>query len=120
MEKVQLTFIHYPDWPIGSSAALSSSAVSNPTFTPDKAGVYVVGLVLYDGQVNCPADFVTIRAGVPDIGQTRWYSTAFGDDGDYTINPMSYTGNRDGTILDNVTVGDRLASARKLRADDHR
>jgi hypothetical protein len=98
------------DWsiterPVGSMAALSSTTVSNPTFTPDKAGAYVLSLVMNDGRVNSPADFVTVRAGmlVPDTGQARWYSTVFGDDGDYTINPMSYTDKGDGTILDNVT-----------------
>jgi hypothetical protein len=90
---------------VGSIAALSSSVVSNPTFTPDKAGKYELSLVVNDGQVNSPADSIIVRAGmpVPDTGQTRWYSTVFGDDGDYTINPMSYTDNGDGTILDNVT-----------------
>jgi hypothetical protein len=91
--------------PVGSLAALSSSSVVNPTFTPDKAGVYTLSLLVNDGQVNSPADTVTVRAGqpVPDTGQTRWYSTVYGDDGDYTINPMSYTDNGDGTIFDNVT-----------------
>jgi len=91
--------------PVGSMSALSSAVVSDPTFTPDKAGTYELSLVVNDGQVNSPADTVTVRAGmpVPDTGQTRWYSTVFGDDGDYAINPMSYTDNGDGTILDNVT-----------------
>ncbi len=91
--------------PVGSMAALSSSVVSNPTFTPDKAGKYELSLVVNDGVVSSPADTVTVRAGmpVPDTGQTRWYSIAFGDDGDYTINPMSYTDNGDGTIFDNIT-----------------
>jgi hypothetical protein len=40
---------------------------------------------------------------VPDTGQTTKYSTAFGDDSDYLINPPSYTDNGDGTITDNVT-----------------
>jgi len=91
--------------PVGSAASLSSAISSNPTFTPDKAGTYVLSLVVNDGQLNSPADTVAIRAGMPlpDTGQTRWYSTAFGDDGDYTINPMSFTDNGDGTIFDNVT-----------------
>jgi len=45
---------------------------------------------------------VTVRK-VPDTGQTTKYSTAFGDDSDYVINPPSYTDNGDGTITDNVT-----------------
>ncbi len=40
---------------------------------------------------------------VPDTGQTGDYTTTFGEDSDYTINPPSYTDNGDGTILDNVT-----------------
>ena len=93
------------DRPVGSMDALSSSVVSNPTFTPDKAGAYVLSLVVNDGIENSIADTVMVRAGmpVPDTGQTRWYSTAFGDDGDYVINPMSYTDNGEGTILDNIT-----------------
>jgi len=91
--------------PVGSIDALSSLVASNPTFTPDKAGVYKLSLVVNDGVVNSSADTITVRAGmpVPDTGQTRWYSTTFGDDGDYAINPLSYTDNGDGTILDNVT-----------------
>ena len=91
--------------PVGSLATLSSLIVSNPTFTPDKAGKYALSLMVNDGQLSSLSDTVTTWAGmpVPDTGQTRWYSTAFGDDGDYTINPMFYIDNGDGTILDNVT-----------------
>ncbi len=91
--------------PVGSIATLSSSIVSKPTFTPDKAGAYVLSLFVNDGMTNSNPAYVTIRAGmpVPDTGQTRFYSTVFGDDGDYTINPMSFADNGDGTIFDNVT-----------------
>jgi hypothetical protein len=41
---------------------------------------------------------------LPDTGQTTHYSTAFGDDANYTINPPSYADNGDGTITDNVTT----------------
>jgi hypothetical protein len=49
---------------------------------------------------------------VPDTGQTLCYTTSgystfciggTGQDGEYTINPPSYTDNGDGTITDNVT-----------------
>ena len=46
--------------PAGSSAALSSSTSANPTFTVDKAGTYVVSLIVNDGTVNSAADTVTI------------------------------------------------------------
>ena len=40
---------------------------------------------------------------LPDTGQTTSYTTTFGEDSDYTINPPSYTDNGNGTITDNVT-----------------
>ncbi len=40
---------------------------------------------------------------MPDTGQTTSYTTTFGEDHDYTINPPSYTDNGDGTVTDNVT-----------------
>ncbi|MBW2311932.1 MAG: DUF1566 domain-containing protein [Deltaproteobacteria bacterium] len=41
---------------------------------------------------------------LPDTGQTQSYTTTFGEDSDYTINPPSYTDNGDGTVTDNVTT----------------
>ena len=46
--------------PDGSTAALSNTAAVNPTFTVDKAGTYVVSLIVNDGTVNSVADTVTI------------------------------------------------------------
>ncbi|MBC8427793.1 DUF1566 domain-containing protein, partial [bacterium] len=40
---------------------------------------------------------------IPDTGQTGDYTSTFGEDSDYTINPPSYTDNGDGTVTDNVT-----------------
>ena len=40
---------------------------------------------------------------LPDTGQTQSYTTTFGEDSDYTINPPSYTDNGNGTIADNIT-----------------
>ena len=40
---------------------------------------------------------------LPDTGQTTSYTTTYGEDHDYTINPPSYTDNGNGTITDNVT-----------------
>jgi len=97
----------FTSMPVASLATLSSSTVSNPTFTADKTGTYVLGLVVNDGQVNSAADAVIITAvapsPVPDTGQTGDYTATFGEDSDYTINPPSYTDNGDGTINDNVT-----------------
>lgn len=40
---------------------------------------------------------------LPDTGQEIKYTTTFGEDADYVINPPSFTDNGDGTIKDNVT-----------------
>ena len=40
---------------------------------------------------------------LPDTGQTGDFSTAFGEDSDYTINPPAFTTNNDGTLTDNIT-----------------
>lgn len=46
--------------PDGSTATLSDTAVVNPSFTVDKAGTYVVSLIVNDGTVDSQADTVTI------------------------------------------------------------
>ena len=48
--------------PIGSAAVLSSSMASQPTFTADLAGTYVVRLVVNDGATDSSPDSVTITA----------------------------------------------------------
>lgn len=48
--------------PGGSTAALSSSTVVNPTFTPDLDGSYVLGLIVNDGIADSATDVVTITA----------------------------------------------------------
>ncbi len=40
--------------PTGSAAVLSSATATNPTFTPDKVGAYVVRLVVTDGPTGAP------------------------------------------------------------------
>ena len=93
--------------PASSTATLSSATVVNPTFTADKVGAYVLSLVVNDGTVSSTADTVTITAAIfkiSDTNQTTSYTTTFGEDSDYTINPSSYTDNGDGTITDNVTA----------------
>lgn len=40
---------------------------------------------------------------LPDSGQKKSFSSKFGDDGSYSINPLSYTDNSDGTVTDNNT-----------------
>lgn len=40
---------------------------------------------------------------LPDTGQDKDFTSIFGEDSDYSINPLSYTKNNDGTVTDNVT-----------------
>ena len=54
---------------------------------------------------------ITLTSTLPDTGQTMCYNTegavidcaGTGQDGEFSINPMSYTDNGDGTVTDNVT-----------------
>ena len=48
--------------PEGSTAALSSATVVNPTFVADKAGLYQASLVVSDGTVNSVQDVINIEA----------------------------------------------------------
>jgi hypothetical protein len=50
--------------PTGSSAALSADGISKPTFTADKAGTYVLTLVVNDGKTNSDISSVTVTASV--------------------------------------------------------
>ncbi len=55
--------------PVGSSAALSSSTVMNPTITLDKPGSYVINLVVNDGTENSGIDTVTLTTSQATIIQ---------------------------------------------------
>jgi hypothetical protein len=48
--------------PGGSTASLSNPAAVNPTFTADKAGTFILTLIVNDGLVDSVADSVTITA----------------------------------------------------------
>ena len=50
--------------PTGSSAALSADNISKPTFTADKAGTYVLTLIVNDGKINSDISAVTVTASV--------------------------------------------------------
>ena len=97
--------------PSGSTASLVNPTVVNPMFGPDVAGTYIISLVVNDGKADSTADSVTFTAvtpspgilKMPDTNQTASYTTTFGEDNDYTINPPSYADDGD-TIFDNVTT----------------
>lgn len=48
--------------PNGSTAALSSTSSARPSFTPDRVGDYVFGLVVTDGKVASAPVFATVAA----------------------------------------------------------
>ena len=55
--------------PSGSTAALSSTTVMNPTITLDKPGAYVINLVVNDGTENSGIDTVTLTTSQATIIQ---------------------------------------------------
>jgi hypothetical protein len=105
--------------PIGSSASLTGDTTSSPSFTTDLDGEYIITLEVNDGSLPSPVDTVTITAltpgapiaPLPDTGQTACYDASgslitcagSGQDGEYPINPMSFSDNADGTISDDIT-----------------
>jgi hypothetical protein len=50
--------------PTGSTAVLSSDITAKPTFTADKAGTYVLTLVVNDGKTSSDISAVTVTAAV--------------------------------------------------------
>lgn len=50
--------------PTDSAATLSGATTVSPTFTADKAGSYVLSLIVNDGEVNSTAATVTVTASV--------------------------------------------------------
>jgi len=85
-----------------------TSPYSHTGLTNGTTYYYIVTAVNAGGEGSAGAEVSATPSAitamkVPDTGQTTKYSTAFGDDSDYTINPPSYTDNGDGTITDNVT-----------------
>ena len=48
--------------PSGSTAALSNRFIANPTFTPDKKGLYTLSFVVFDGEAYSNTDTLQINA----------------------------------------------------------
>jgi hypothetical protein len=112
-----LTYIwSFSSVPLNSSAAFSNSALVNTTFTADVEGDYAIQLIVNDGTEDSLPGQVTVHATyapgiLPDTGQTSCYDSTgalincagTGQDGEFSINPMSFTDNGNGTVTDNVT-----------------
>jgi len=71
------------------------------------ARLYCYQVSAYDAAGNESGKSSSVCAStmpnLPDTGQTASYTTTFGEDHDYTLNPPSYTINGNGTVSDNVT-----------------
>ncbi len=63
-----LTYIWALVKPTGSVAVLLNSTTSTPSFTPDVAGLYGVGLIVSDGKLSSPAKTVIITATAAAVG----------------------------------------------------
>jgi sugar lactone lactonase YvrE/formylglycine-generating enzyme required for sulfatase activity/phosphodiesterase/alkaline phosphatase D-like protein len=72
--------------------------VTDPSGAPINTNLY--SYVVKD--LN-PTNVAWSMLKLPDTGQTNRYTSTFGQDADYTINPPSFTDNSDGTVKDNVT-----------------
>ncbi len=59
----QWSFVSLPD---GSTAALSDPAVADPTFQPDRFGIYVLSLTVNDGITASQPDNVKTVAGIAE------------------------------------------------------
>lgn len=113
--------------PKNSTASLNNSSNITTDFTPDKAGDYVISLVVNDGFKSSITDYVTVHSitrtqtpmntervyAIVDTNQTSCYNsstgnstpcTGLGHDADYTANQPSYSLSSDGqTVTDNIT-----------------
>src|SRR3990167_8271428 len=83
-----------------SSGSIGSSIKTVYVWFKDSAGN--ISASSSDSITYSPASTWTMLK-LPDTGQTISYTSTFGEDNDYTINPPSYTDNGNGTITDNVT-----------------
>lgn len=112
--------------PGGSAAALSGGA-SSPTFTPDVAGDYSVGLVVNDGKVDSATATVAVTAldgtsSLHDTGVTACFSASaeipcpasggafYGQDATYSTNPMRF-------VDDGITVADAFTGLTWQKVD---
>ncbi|OGW08912.1 MAG: hypothetical protein A2W75_01500, partial [Nitrospinae bacterium RIFCSPLOWO2_12_39_15] len=84
------------------SFTLSSSSGTKTVYVWFKDAAGNISASSSDSITYSPASTWTMLK-LPDTGQTISYTSTFGEDNDYTINPPSYTDNGNGTITDNVT-----------------
>ena len=64
---------------------------------PNKVYLPLIGLGMSEPVTS------TLQPKLPDTGQVTSYTSTFGEDADYTINPPAYTVNGNGVVTDQVT-----------------
>src|SRR3990172_4181507 len=84
------------------SFTLSSSSGTKTVYVWFKDAAGNISASSSDSITYSPSSTWTMLK-LPDTGQTTSYTTTYGEDHDYTINPPFYTDNGNGTITDNVT-----------------
>ncbi len=115
---------YFFDWGDGTNSGWLSAGTTSASHSWASAGTYSV-----KAQARCATHTTVVSSWsgihtvnistiqqtgtfqLPDTGQTKCYDTAgtqiacagTGQDGEYSINPMSYTDNANGTVTDNVT-----------------
>ncbi|MBD1391125.1 sulfatase-like hydrolase/transferase [Neiella sp. HB171785] len=108
--------------PDGSSASIDNPTLVTATITPDVAGIYLIELIVSDGELQSALDTVQVEANqetvvvsspVVDTGQRRCFSSAggietscsgMGYDADYSGNQANYSLSAAGTVvIDEVT-----------------
>lgn len=93
--------------PEGSTAVLSSTTVTSPTFTTDTAGSYTVTLTVNDGHFGdtdsmvITVDAATIPSTLKKTGQTISYADF--DDGWYQIGVTPHYTRSGDVVIDNIT-----------------
>ena len=93
--------------PSGNLAYSTTYTATITTGVKDSAGNTMASNYTWTFTTGTGTGTATAASGanfkMPDTGQATSYTTTFGEDSDYTINPPSYTDNANGTITDNIT-----------------
>ena len=66
-DALKYTWSFVSQLPAGSAATLANPLTAKPSFTADVAGVYVLGLVVNDGQVDSAVSVVVVTASPPNV-----------------------------------------------------
>ncbi len=87
-----------------STNDIVNQSASKALFTPDIVGIYKFTLAVSDGSHSKEASVLinarSISLQVPDSGQVASFTSTYGEDADYIINPPAVIDKANGTISD--------------------